>query len=517
MSGQTSGGPIAGQSRAAAGSLLTQLQRLAGQSAVYGSADVFTNVISFFLIPIYTSYLTTADYGALGILALFSAGSKVIFRLGLESAFFRLHYDQRTDAERRQLAGTVLLFAALMGTLLCGFVVLTAPWITRLLFHGQSPPTAWVVLTALDIYLGVLAFVPLILLRIQNRPGLFSAFSIARHTLNIALKVRWVTQGWGVVGVLGSDMVATAFYSAILTPQLVRHVSLGFSPSMLRELLAFGLPRVPHGLMIQAQNLADRWILDRYVSLEQVGLYQIGYTFGTAIKFALSAFEPAWQPFVYSQVKSPQAPRTLARIVTFAAAGFVGIGLAIAVLSRELVCVMTRGSFHAAATIVPIVTLAYVLQGAFLLTSIGIGIEKKARYYPMVTLAAALTNISANFILIPRWGMEGAAWATVLSYAVMAALGYHFSRRCYPLPLEKGRLARLVGAALLVYLFACLVRPVDPQDDAWLTRLSAAVPGLAIKLLLLTAYPALLVAGGFLRPEEWAWLKRMWSRAWGRP
>jgi hypothetical protein len=73
--------------------------------------------------------------------------------------------------------------------------------------------------------------------------------------------------------------------------------------------------------------------------------------------------------------------------------------------------------------VVPVVALAYLLHGVFLLTSIGIGIDRRARYYPLITAVAAAVNIGANFAWIPRHGMMGAAWATVASYAVMAALG----------------------------------------------------------------------------------------------
>ena len=120
-----------------------------------------------------------------------------------------------------------------------------------------------------------------------------------------------------------------------------------------------------------------------------------------------------------------------------------------AVLGRDLLRLMTphNPAFHAAAPVIPVVALAYLLHGVFLLTSVGIGIARQARYYPMVTAAAAATNVAANLVLIPRFGVMGAAWATVLAYAVMAALGHAFSRRLFPIPFEGGRLARITAAA----------------------------------------------------------------------
>jgi O-antigen/teichoic acid export membrane protein len=227
---------------------------------------------------------------------------------------------------------------------------------------------------------------------------------------------------------------------------------------LLREMLAFGLPKVPHGLMVQVQNLADRKVLDLYVSRAEVGLYHVGYTVGGAVKFALSAFEPAWGPFVYSRLKQPDAPRTLARVATYAFAAFVLAGLAVAVFARELLTVLTpkNPALRAGAPVIPVVVLAYLFHGLFLLTSVGMGVAKAARRYPVVTAAAAAVNIAANFALIPRFGMMGAAWSTVLSYACMAALGYLLSRRLYPIPFEGARLLRISLAGAACYALALL-------------------------------------------------------------
>ena len=152
----------------------------------------------------------------------------------------------------------------------------------------------------------------------------------------------------------------------------------------------------------------------------------MGYTFGGGVKFALSAFEPAWGPFVYAQARLEGGAVTLARVATYAYAGFAAAALAVAALGPDLLRLMTprNPAFHAAAPIIPVVALAYLLHGVFLLTSVGIGIARQARYYPMVTAAAAAANVAANLVLIPRFGAMGAAWATVLAYAVMAVLGH---------------------------------------------------------------------------------------------
>ncbi len=429
------------------------LKKLATHSAVYGAADVLQSGINFLLIPVYTSFLTPADYGNLALLLLFGTLAKIVFRLGLDAGFFRVHYDQETDGDRQALAGTVTLFAGVVGVLLLALTVVGAPLLSRLLFGAEPAPSRWVVLVAADVAVGTLAFVPLALLRVGDRPVAFSLYSGLRHALNIALKVLLLWRGLGVEGALWSDLLSTAVFVAALLPLLRGRAAAAWRPDLLRQALGFGLPKVPHGLMVQAQNLADRKILDLFVSRAEVGIYSFGYTFGAGVKFALSAFEPAWGPFVYSRVKEPGAPRVLARTATHAFAGFLLLALAVALLAPEAVTLMTprRPEFRAATPVVPVVALAYLLHGVFLLTSIGIGIERRARFYPLVTAAAAAVNVAANFWWVPRHGMMGAAWATVASYAVMAALGAAVSHRLFAIPFEVARMAGMTGAALLAY------------------------------------------------------------------
>lgn len=435
------------------------------------------NVLNLLLVPLFAHHLKTEGYGALALLALFSTVAKIVFRLGLDAGFFRVHYDQPDDASRKRLAGTVALFGAAVGAALLALTALLARPLSFLLFGDEPAPARWVVLAAADVAVGTLAFVPLGLLRIRERPGLFSAFSVGRHLVNLLLKVALLRAGWGVEGVLWSDVAATAVFVLALLPTLRGQVTASFAVPLLKDALGFGLPKVPHGLFVQIQNLADRKILDLFVSRADVGLYHMGYTLGTAVKFPLSAFEPAWGPFLYAEIKKPDAPRTIARLATVAFAVFALVATAVATLGGEALTLLTPGSpeFRAAAPVIPIVACAYLFHGIFLLTSVGIGVSKRARYYPLITAVVAAVNVAANFALIPRFGMVGAAWATLVSYAVMAGMGAVISHRLYAIPFERGRLVAFAAGGAAAYALGRL----GPADLAgaivWKTALLAGL------------------------------------------
>lgn len=456
-----------------------------------------SQVVNLLLTPLYVKYLSPADYGVLAVLFLFSAVAKLVFRMGLDAGFLRLYYEEQTDQARRSFVLSIASSAALIASSLYVAMLLGAsPLAEALLGDGAPRHARFVVLAATDVYLGTFAFVPLALLRIQERPALFATLNAARNLVNTLLKIGLVVSGYGIAGVLWSDLLATGAWALALLPTLLAHFGPPFRIDRVKDALRFGVPKAPHGLMLQLLNLGDRRILAGFTDLATVGVYDKGYGLGAGVKFALSAFEPAWQPFVYGLVGRPEAPLTLARIATYAWAGFVALCLTVAVFGRELLMLLTftNPAFWAAAPVVPVVALAYLLHGAFLLTSIGIGISKDTRYYPAITAAAAVTNVAANLALIPSFGMLGAAWATVLAYAVMAGLGLLFSHRLYPIPFETGRLARVSAAALLAFALSRLA-PL------------ALLAGLAWKAAAWLVFPAALVATGFLSREERGWLR----------
>lgn len=467
--------------------LLAHLKTLLRHSAVYGAADVFGTLVNFVLLPILTRHLTSADYGTLGILLLFGVSTKILFRMGLDSGFFRIYYEQQSDRDRRIFTTTILATVTLISLSLFALSVILSRPISRLLLGSDQG--SLVILVAADTLLMGFAFVPMNLFRIEERAGYFAAATVFRNSLNAGLKVLLVVRGWGVEGVLWSDVFSSALFVLALIPSLKRNLSLGYSTAMLGEAFGFGLPKVPHGLAYQVLNLADRKILDFFTTRAEVGLYHVGYMFGTGIKFLLSAFELAWGPFVYSQLTQKDAPQTLARLATYVAVVVGGFGLLLAVLGREILYVMTAPPFHEAYPVIPVIVLAYSIQGLFTLTSIGIGISKKAYYYPILTFSAALVNISMNFLLVPLFGMMGAAWATVGGYSIMAALGYLFANRHYPIPFEWRRMGVVAVAAALSFATSRLA------DEPSLTSVLIKVGALSI-------YPAALFVFGFFREDE---------------
>jgi O-antigen/teichoic acid export membrane protein len=152
----------------------------------------------------------------------------------------------------------------------------------------------------------------------------------------------------------------------------------------------------------------------------------------------------------------------------------------------------------------PWIAVGVVLQGIYLLTSIGLNITKRTEFYPVATGLAAATSVGANLALVPRFGVTGAAIANALAYAVLAGVSAAFAARVFPVGYEWGRMARLGAAGLAGYAAAVLLVPGDwPVIPGLLARLGAAG----------AVYLGLLAATGFLTASERRRLRLIWDAA----
>src|SRR4029078_13253711 len=125
-----------------------------------------------------------------------------------------------------------------------------------------------------------------------------------------------------------------------------------FAPEILRKSLAFGLPRVPHGFALQLMAVGDLFVMTRYVSMQDIGVYSIGVSFGLIEKIVLGAFEYAWAPFYYATAREPDAERVFSTITPYGVAVLALMTAGLSAMAADLLALATHGQYVAAAGVV---------------------------------------------------------------------------------------------------------------------------------------------------------------------
>jgi O-antigen/teichoic acid export membrane protein len=192
-------------------------------------------------------------------------------------------------------------------------------------------------------------------------------------------------------------------------------------------------------------------------------------------------------------MKEPDAKRIYGRVSTYVLCVLVLLVAGLCAVAPDLIRLATTARFHAAAPVTPWIALGVLFQGVYLVGSIGLVITKRTSRYPLATGIAAVTSVAANALLIPAYGVIGAAVANTISYATLAGVTVGLSYRLYPIPYEWDRLLRIVIAASGAYVAARMVLPLR----------SAALPGLLVRgtTAVLTYAVLLWISGFFLAGE----------------
>ena len=315
-----------------------------------------------------------------------------------------------------------------------------------------------VMLCAAILLFDALAILPFAAIRLQHKPVRFAVLRFVNIFLQVSLNlilVAWLH--FGVVGIfLGNAIAATATFF-LLMPTINKLFAWTYSRTLMREFLRFGLPYIPSSLSTIALQVIDRPIMQYLTDDPTVGIYQANYRMGTIMMVFVSMFEYAWRPFFLQYAHQPDAKRVFSRVLTYftlaAAVIFLVVSFYVGNLARIVVYnnhSIIDPRYWSGLSIVPIVLAAYIFNGFYTNFIVGIYIEKRTKLLPIITGVAALSNIVGNFIMIPLFGIAGAAWATFISYALMAWMIYRMTHPFYPMEYEWGRIGKigvvLVGA-----------------------------------------------------------------------
>jgi O-antigen/teichoic acid export membrane protein len=477
-----------------------KLTALARSALIYGLGNYGVKLVGFLLIPVYTRYLAPADYGVMSLVSTFGQALFIFLNLGQSTALFRFYYDDDTPQGReRVIAGSLWIVLVVSTPITLLALTLSKP--TAGLLLGDSSLAWLVAIGILTVACRQLLRLPFAILRADDRDTRYATWSVLRTALSAGLAIVLVVGfHMGVSGVLTSQLVAEALCCVILVPPIARTLRAGRVGSEMRQQLTFGLALVPGAMAGFTLDLSDRFFLRHYSTLEEVGLYSLGYRLGEIIFFVVAAVQLAWPQFVYGNRKSPQAKELFSYAATYYLLGMLFCVLGLSTLAPELVRLMAAPEYHSAAPVVPLIALAGLCEGLRFVFTIGIAFQKRPLIRSAAMGAAALVNVGLNVLLIPRYGMMGAAWSTLVGFVTLISIEYVVSRRFYPVPYQHARFAKLAGVVMLLYVASGLVPPGAPVVVA------------AEKVaLLLVGYPLLLWLARFFEPAEIEHVRRAYA------
>jgi O-antigen/teichoic acid export membrane protein len=463
------------------------LRRLATTGAAYTASSVISKLIAVALLPLYTRYLSPADYGAAEVLITGVIAASIVIRLGIIEALLRFYYESDEDADRVVRTG----FASLFWSATVGLAIalpLAEP-ISQLLLDRSDPGLVRIAILGLWVFT-MYEFL-LTLFRLDERAKAFLVFTVSNVMVTIPVTI-WlvVLEGEGAEGLLlGQYATGAAFLSILLVSQRHR-LALLPNRGLLRRMLRFGFPTMPAELSLYSLNFIDRLLLVRLAGLADAGLYSLSIKFAQAVNVLVKGFQLAWPPLAYSIRDDDEARRAYAVIVTWfvAVCAFAVVGMWL--LSRYIVRALAAPEFFDSYEAVGLVSTGVMLYALYLVLVVVLGRTGRTEFNFPATAAGTAANIGLNLVLIPAFGIVGAGISLVASYAVVLVLMYVFTQRLFRVPYEWARLGMLAALAVSLVLAGELLLPAD------------GLVGLLARTAVWLCFPLALYVSGFLREEE---------------
>ncbi len=470
------------------------LRALARGSLLYTFGTFLPRLGALLLLPIYTLTLGPADFGVVSLMLSVSSLLAIVYRLGLDGALLRLHFDLPERDRPRLYAsfGAVTLGTAVVVSTLLG--IAAAPFFGSLFTGLGFVPFG--LLTLAITGTTALQYVPTVLYRATERPALFLAYSAGVMLVAIVATVIFlVPLGMGAPGALLGQLMGGLFGVVVSVTLVSRMRPLRIDRSLIRAGLAFGLPLVPHGLAGWVLNVSDRWLLGLLLTAGAVqaqaaiGIYSLGYQLGQVVSLIALSFNAAWGPFFYARGESEAGPRILREMTTVVAALLGLLAVLLAIGAPELTHLLAPASWGAgrdqAADVLRVVAGASFVYSLYFMVVSAVFLTRRTALLPILTASAGVANVLLNLVLIPRIGVMGAAWSTLVGYSVLAVGTAIYARQRFPLSLDLARLGVLAATGTLLVAAARLAFPGAPGLGVFGVHVVAVLAFAVVAALLL--------------------------------
>ena len=443
----------------------------------YGLSLALAKGVSLLLMPWVAAHLAPAEYGRLEIVSTTLEFVGLVLSFGLGDTLFRFAGVSSGPDEQRQraalIAGAALVLAAGCATLL----QLAAPLVRAVLPIPVSEGVFRFCLLA--VAAGGLIELPLAWLRLCERPKHFLAFMALRAALQLVLVASFVALFADAEAVLAASAISELVLAASLTLLQMRTSGFAFSLESWGWLRAYSLPLLVSGLAAFALGSCDRWFLAGQVPVADIGRYAIAGKLALASALLMQPFGMWWYAIRLRVLAGPDGLRRSADSVALGFAVLAGAAATIAIGGPAFIRLALPESYHGAASFVPWLVLASVMNESASLLNVGVYARRTAWRVAAVNGAGAVTALAAYAVLIPRAGVDGAIAATLIAQAVRI-VGFLWAGRVdAPVPYRVTSMAVAALGGLSIVLLAQAIEP--PLGQA---ALAVLVPALFVGLAL---------------------------------
>ncbi len=461
---------------------------LVRDSTVYALGRIALSALDLLLLPVYTRVLLPDEFGRIAIATAFMAVVTVLSPFGLDAALGRFYFDHEEGGrQQRAMTGTLAIGIAVVAFVIACGMSFAGPHLD-IAFLGDLSPQLLLILVW-TAFFGVFATLWLQLLQLRRQPGRYVAFACGHAVIRGGLTLLFV---WGLsrgaVGWGAAYLITNVVVGLIAIVLIRREISLIVQLGVLKDALKYALPVVLHQVAGWTTTYASRFILNHFATLRAVGVFQVAFGIGQVLSLMVTAYNFAYAPrFMAAATQdSEKASVEFGAMATYYLASVIGVALLVSLFAQEIVAVAASKSYMEAAHLVPIVAATFVLQGAYYLQVNAIFFSKMhTRALPIITVGGAAVTVVVTYVLVPRFGIFGAAWGGLAANVLVVCGAYFLGRRALRIRYDTAKIGLISLAAVVLVTISEWASTLSPHYYQRLLLQAASVLAYAAVLWLL--------------------------------
>lgn len=407
------------------------------QFSHFFTANILAVLLGLITFPILTRILTKEQYGVLGLVTTTMLISVAIAKAGLSEGIIRFYKEYSKVPEQLTVfSSTVLVRGVVLALLTVLLYIVLFPVINQYL-HIDKKYNICFMIMGIYLFIRPLNIIVYNFLRVNDRTlflnivGLFEKIISIGLSLFLLLYVIHELYGY-FIGIILAEFAA----SIVLFYWFFTNYKITFgkaSQNLTVTLIKFGIPLLFSELFFLLLSYSDRYMIVFYHGEATLGLYSVGYNLAmyiaNIIMFALSYTIVPIYVEIYGKEGRKKTEEFLQRCMYYLLIAVIPICFGYLAVSKDLFITLASEKYAAAATFSPLILIGSLLLGLNTVFNAGLYLKKKSMTMLTIMLLAVILNITMNLILLPKYGVMGAAVSALVTCIIGSILSISLSYR----------------------------------------------------------------------------------------
>lgn len=429
------------------------------KNVAYTLSLVFERSVIFLLLPFYTNLLSHDDYGDYNIFIATVSIGIFLYSLGIENSLIKFKAE---NFDHSKLDSTILVGMLSSASVFTILIIIFSNQIASLLF-SSALYNDFVFILAFCLFFDTIIRFYMYSVVGEQKSRIFLFISIAKGLLTIALNVILVYfLDYGIQGAVWSYLITTFTIALFLIISKSVKLNFSFDLKLYKKLFKYSAPVMITSALIMLLNFGDTYIIKYFFDVEEVGKYSASYKFGTGMNMLVTAYATAIIPFSLNLLSENKGKK---RIIKIASQGFFNVMIClfvfISLFYYELINLNIDGlfliinpNFHQAVNIIPIIVAAYIFMGIYTNATVAYHYSGNTAKLALISAIAVVINIGLNICLVPIYSYWGAAFATLISFLILALITQLIGQKILSLDYNYSQMFLLFVGAIGIYLFS---------------------------------------------------------------